>query len=117
MRTLATAISLLLPTNHPAQAEPPATLAVAVDTSNLTPKLATELPNKIGLHVLNRLEKALSNAYRTRIHLSPVSDADAVAAIMACETSPCLQNIAQGGVADLVVGLASSAVACKRASE
>jgi hypothetical protein len=103
MRTITTAILILLLANHPARAGVPRTVAVGIDTSTLSPKIATEIQDGVADRVLYGLGEVFSNTARTRIQLVPITDAKVEGQIRDCDSDACLQDIAQSGIADLVV--------------
>jgi hypothetical protein len=103
MRTITTAILLLLLATCPAQAGVPETVAVGVDTSNLASKIAAEIQDSIAVHVLNGLGEVLSNVARTKVQLVPISDANIVGQIRNCDSTACLQEIAKTEGLDLVI--------------
>jgi hypothetical protein len=103
MRTITTAILILLFASQLARAGVPETVAIGVDTGNLDPKIATEIQDGIAVRVLNGLGEVFSNITRTRIQLVPIPDAKVDGQIRDCDSDACLQDIAQNGIADLVV--------------
>ena len=103
MRTITTAILILLLAGHAAQAGVPQTVAIGVDTSNLSPKIAAEIQDSIATHVLHGLGEVLSNVARTRIEFIPIPDAKVEGQIRDCDGETCLQNIAQSATVDQVV--------------
>ena len=103
MRTITTTILILLLAGHAAQAGVPQTVAIGVDTSNLSPKIAAEIQDSIATHVLHGLGEVLSNVARTRIEFIPIPDAKVEGQIRDCDGETCLQNIAQSATVDLVV--------------
>ena len=104
MRTITTAIMLVLLASLPARAGVPEIVAVGVDTGNLTGKIATEVQDSITSHVLNGLGEVLSNTVRAKIQLIPVTDPNIIGKIRSCDSASCLQEVAQSAtVADLVV--------------
>jgi len=103
MRTITTAILILLFASQLARAGVPETVAIGVDTSNLDPKIATEIQDGIAVRVLYGLGEVFSNIARTRIQLVPITEAKVDGQIRDCDSDACLQDIAQSGIADLIV--------------
>jgi hypothetical protein len=104
MRTITTAIMLVLLASLPARAGVPEIVAVGVDTGNITGKVATEIQDGITGHILNGLSEVLSNIVRAKVQLIPVTDPNIIGKIRNCDSTTCLQELAQStSVADLVV--------------
>ncbi len=103
MRTITTAILILLFASHPARAGVPESVAIGIDTSSLPSKIAAEIQDSIAVHVLNGLGEVLSSVARTKVQLVPISEAKVEGQIRDCDSDACLQNIAQSTTADLVV--------------
>jgi hypothetical protein len=103
MRTITTAILILLLASYPAQAGVPETVAIGVDTSNLDPKIAAEIQDSIPVYAWNGLRDGLSKVAKTKVQLIPISEAKIVEQIQNCDSEACLQDVAQSASADLVV--------------
>jgi hypothetical protein len=103
MRIAPTAALLLALSGHRAFAGAPSTVAVSVDTSALNSKIAGEVQDGIVTAVLSGLSEVFSNLVRTKVDLSPVSDAKIVTQVHDCGGIECLENLAQSAKLDLVV--------------
>lgn len=86
-----------------ALADGPSSVAIAVDTDSLAPKLAAEVQDGAVTHVLTGLTEVLSTLAGAEINLAPVSDAKTVQRIVDCEGVECLQDLARFDKVDLVV--------------
>ena len=103
MRIAPTAALLLVLSSHRAFAGAPSTVAVAVDTSALSAKLAGEVQDGIVTAILSGLSEVFSNLVKAKVDLTPVSDAKIVAQVHDCGGIECLENLAQSERLDLVV--------------
>jgi hypothetical protein len=81
----------------------PNTVAIAVDTSNLGPKVAAEVQDGIATHVVAGLTQVLSTLAATDISLVPVTESKTLEQVLDCEGIECLQELAQSAKVDLVV--------------
>ncbi|HEX7508982.1 MAG TPA: hypothetical protein VF550_19570 [Polyangia bacterium] len=103
MRIAPIAALLLVLSSHRAFAAAPSTVAVAVDASDLSPKLAGEVEDGMAFAVLSGLAEVFSNLVRARVDLTPVSDATIVAQVRDCGGIECLEDLARSAGVDLVV--------------
>ena len=94
---------LLVLASQDALAGIPSTVAIAVDTSNLSPKVAEEVQDGIATHVLTGLTQVLSAFAATDISLVPVSEPKTLEQVLECEGIECLQDLAQSAKVDVVV--------------
>jgi hypothetical protein len=117
MRILITASVLLAFASQQAFAETPSTVAIAVDTNSLGPKLAAEVQDGIVTHVLTGLTEAMSHLASTNIAMTPVSDSRTLDQILECEGIECLQDLAQSAKVDLVIQVRVSAKQTKKAAK
>jgi hypothetical protein len=117
MRILFTASVLVAFASQHAFAETPSTVAIAVDTNSLGPKLAAEVQDGIVTHVLTGLTEAMSHLASTNIAMTPVPDSRTLDQILECEGIECLQNLAQSSKVDLVIQVRVSAKQTKKAAK
>jgi hypothetical protein len=89
--------------SQPAFAGVPNTVAIAVDTSSLVPKIADEVQDGIVTHILAGFGEVMSALAATDIALTPVSEAKTLERVLECEGIECLQDLAQTAKVDLVV--------------
>jgi hypothetical protein len=117
MRIAPIAALLLLLSSQRAFAAAPSTVAVAVDTSELSSKLAGEVQDGMAFAVLNGFSEVFSNLVRAKIDLTQVSDTKIVAQVRDCGGIECLEDLARSAGVDLVVQVNVQAKpASKRAS-
>ncbi len=81
----------------------PSTVAVAIDTSGLAPKLADVVQDGAVTHVLTGLSQVISTLAATDITLTPITDPIEVEQVLECESIECLQDLAETAKIDLVV--------------
>jgi hypothetical protein len=117
MRILFTASVLVAFASQHAFAETPSTVAIAVDTNSLGPKLAAEVQDGIVTHVLTGLTEAMSHLASTNIAMTPVPDSRTLDQILECEGIECLQDLAQSAKVDLVIQVRVSAKQTKKAAK
>jgi hypothetical protein len=86
MRTLFLAVLLLA--GGSAFAATPDTIAIAIDTGTLNPKIATEIRDGIAAQILAGLRE-------NKIDLAPITDADVLGEAVDCAGPPCLEGIAR----------------------
>jgi hypothetical protein len=103
MRNLLLATLLLALASQPALAGIPNTVAIAVDTSSLGPKVAAEVQDGIAARIVSGLSEVMSTLAGTDITLTPVSDPITQEGILACERDVCLQDLARIAKVDLVI--------------
>jgi hypothetical protein len=94
MRTASIAVLLLVASRSTALAD--TTVAIAVDTSTLNPKIATEIQDGIAAQVLAGLKE-------NKLDPTPVNDSSVLAPAIVCVDIPCLQDIARVGYLGLIV--------------
>ncbi len=87
MRTVSIAVLLLL-VGGSAFAGTPDTIAIAVDTGTLNPKIAADIRDGIAAQVLAGLRE-------NKIDLVPFTDADVLGEAVDCAGPPCLEGIAR----------------------
>jgi hypothetical protein len=103
MRILLIAALLIALTSHRAIAGLPNTVAVAIDTDSLMPKVAAEVQDGIVAHVLTGLTEVMSSLAATNLTLTSVSEAKTLERILDCDGADCLQDVAQYAKVDLVI--------------
>jgi hypothetical protein len=103
MRISLVAILFLALASQPALAGIPNTVAIAVDTSSLRPKVAAEVQDGIATRIVSGLSEVMSALAGTDITLTPVSDHITQEGILACEGDVCLQDLARIAKVDLVI--------------
>ncbi len=95
--------SILALTGQHAFAGSPNTVAIAVDTSSLAPKMADVVQDGAVTHILTGLGQVMSTLAATDITLTPVSDPIELEQVLECESIECLQDLAETAKVDLVV--------------
>ena len=103
MRIPLAATLLLALASQPAFAGIPNTVAIAVDTSSLGPKVAAEVQDGIAARIVSGLSEVMSALAGTDITLTPVSEPITQKGILACEGDVCLQDLARIAKVDLVL--------------
>jgi len=103
MRIPTIVVLLLAFAGQRAFAGTPSTVAIAVDTNSLAPKIAVEVQDGAVTHVLTGLGQVLSTLLATDITLTPVSESKTLDQVLECESIECLQDLAQSAKVDLVV--------------
>ncbi len=89
--------------SHPALAATPASVAIAVDTNSLAPKIADEVQDGAVAHIVTGLDEVMSTLADTDIRLTPVSDSETLDRILECEAIECLQDLSEAAKVDLVI--------------
>lgn len=117
MRFLPTAFLLLVCASRHAFAGTPSTVAIAVDTNNLGPKIAAEVQDGIVTHVLTGLTDVMSHLASTNVALTPVSDSRTLDQVLDCEGIECLQDLAQSAMVDLVIQVRVNAKQTKKTAK
>lgn len=103
MRTILAATLFLALAARPASAATPNAVAIAVDTSGLSPKFAAEVEEGIASRIAAGLSEVMSVLLGANIALTPVTEAALQAQVLACEDDACLEDIAASEALDLVV--------------
>jgi hypothetical protein len=81
----------------------PTTVAIAADTSGLPPKIAAEVQDGLVTHILSGLDQVISTRWENSVSLAPVSESRVLDQIVECESTECLQDVAEAAQVDLVL--------------
>jgi hypothetical protein len=79
------------------------TVAVAVDTGSLPPPMANDVQEGVVAHIISGLSQVLLARSATEVELTPVTDAATLDRVLACESTPCLRDLARSAGLALVV--------------
>jgi hypothetical protein len=81
----------------------PTTVAIAADTSGIPPTVAADVQDGLVTHVLSGLNQVISPLWGTSVSLAPVSESKVPDQIVECESTECLQDVAETAHVDLVL--------------